>query len=126
MVTARLLSNHHLSLSITCRAPTLFRRFGSAGEVAVDLLARLLAFDSARRCGCEEALAHEYFEDLVRVLNSEIGQMDPVVQRTVSDAAAAVSGMDQHMDDQEGVREVLEFESWALDVVLKRLKCFNF
>jgi hypothetical protein len=48
-----------------CRAPSLFRRFGSAGEVAVDLLARLLSFDPARRCSCEEAMAHEYFEDLL-------------------------------------------------------------
>ena len=37
----------------TCRAPTLFRRFGSAGEVAVDLLARLLSFDPVRRCNSE-------------------------------------------------------------------------
>lgn len=35
------------------RAPTLFRRFGSAGEVAVDLLARLLSFDPVRRCSSE-------------------------------------------------------------------------
>jgi hypothetical protein len=33
--------------------------------VAVDLLARLLSFDPARRCSCEEAMAHEYFEDLL-------------------------------------------------------------
>jgi hypothetical protein len=31
----------------------------------VDLLARLLSFDPARRCSCEEAMAHEYFEDLL-------------------------------------------------------------
>jgi mitogen-activated protein kinase 1/3 len=30
------------------RAPSLFRRFGAAGEVAVDLLQRLLTFDPAR------------------------------------------------------------------------------
>lgn len=41
------------TLSVYSRAPTLFRRFGSAGEVAVDLLARLLSFDPARRC-CSE------------------------------------------------------------------------
>lgn len=40
------------------------RRFAAAGEAAVDLLARLLAFDPARRCSPEEALAHEYFADV--------------------------------------------------------------
>ena len=44
------------------RAPTLHRRFGAAGEVAVDLLSRMLQFDPGRRCSAEEALAHEYFE----------------------------------------------------------------
>lgn len=39
--------------TIAYRAPTLFRRFGSAGEVAVDLLARLLSFDPVRRCSSE-------------------------------------------------------------------------
>ena len=39
-------------------------RFAAAGEAAVDLLARLLAFDPARRCSPEEALAHEYFSDI--------------------------------------------------------------
>ncbi|GFR43880.1 hypothetical protein Agub_g5009 [Astrephomene gubernaculifera] len=43
------------------RAPTLHRRFGQAGEVAVDLLARLLQFDPGRRASAEEAMAHEYF-----------------------------------------------------------------
>lgn len=39
----------------------MYRRFGAAGEVAVDLLARLLTFDPARRCSAEEAQEHEYF-----------------------------------------------------------------
>ncbi|KAG2438702.1 hypothetical protein HXX76_005248 [Chlamydomonas incerta] len=43
------------------KAPTLYRRFGGAGEVAVDLLSRLLQFDPARRASAEEAMAHEYF-----------------------------------------------------------------
>ncbi|EFJ51093.1 hypothetical protein VOLCADRAFT_88384 [Volvox carteri f. nagariensis] len=43
------------------RAPTLYRRFSQAGEVAVDLLARLLQFDPRRRASAEEAMAHEYF-----------------------------------------------------------------
>lgn len=51
---------HHLP----GRAPTLYRRFAAAGEAAVDLLARLLAFDPTRRCSPDEALAHEYFSGL--------------------------------------------------------------
>ncbi|GIL46871.1 hypothetical protein Vafri_3743 [Volvox africanus] len=43
------------------RAPTLHRRFSQAGEVGVDLLARLLQFDPGRRASAEEAMAHEYF-----------------------------------------------------------------
>jgi len=43
------------------RAPSLFRRLGNAGEVAVSLLASLLAFDPARRATPAEALSHEYF-----------------------------------------------------------------
>lgn len=39
-------------------------RCGRAGEPAVHLLERLLAFDPGRRCSGEEALAHEYFADL--------------------------------------------------------------
>lgn len=35
-----------------------------AGEPAVHLLERMLAFDPGRRCSGEEALAHEYFADL--------------------------------------------------------------
>ena len=30
----------------------------------MDLLARLITFDPARRCSCEEAMEHEYFEGL--------------------------------------------------------------
>jgi mitogen-activated protein kinase 1/3 len=51
---------HHLP----GRAPTFYRRFAAAGEAAVDLVSRLLAFDPARRCSPEEALAHEYFSDI--------------------------------------------------------------
>ena len=43
------------------------RHLGNAGEAAVHLLSRLLAFDPARRCPAEEALSHEYlanFENL--------------------------------------------------------------
>jgi len=46
------------------RAPSLYRRLGAAGEVAVSLLASLLAFDPARRATPVEALGHEYFTGL--------------------------------------------------------------
>ena len=39
----------------------IYSRFGEAGEVAVDLVRRLLMFDWNLRCGPDEALFHEYF-----------------------------------------------------------------
>ncbi|KAI7839130.1 hypothetical protein COHA_007133 [Chlorella ohadii] len=66
---------HHLP----GRAPTFYRRFAAAGEAAVDLLSRLLAFDPTRRCSPEEALAHEYFADLSV---SEGGSFDDLLQTT--------------------------------------------
>jgi hypothetical protein len=81
---------HHSVLNR--RAPTLFRRFGAAGEVAVDLLARLLTFDPARRCGCEEALAHEYFEDIRDTLAEEAGGSAAAVAAATVAAAAAAAG----------------------------------
>lgn len=36
----------------------------------MDLLSRLLAFDPARRCSAEEALAHEYFWDVLTASDS--------------------------------------------------------
>eukprot|EP00798_Chlamydomonas_sp_ICE-L_P027606 gene27606-7243_t len=52
---------------IPSRAPKLMRRFGAVGEPAVDLLARFLAFDPSRRCSAEEALGHEFFDDIREV-----------------------------------------------------------
>lgn len=76
------------------RAPSLFRRFGSAGECAVDLLARMLAFDPQRRCSAEEALAHEYFADVdVAEMERRLGLED--VERAVAGSGAA-DGDDQH------------------------------
>ena len=47
------------------RAPRLARTLGGggAGEVALSLLARMLAFDPARRPSAAEVLAHEYFAE---------------------------------------------------------------
>ena len=47
--------------NLPLKAGTLHRRFGNAGEVAVDLLTRLLTFDPSRRCSAREAMSHEYF-----------------------------------------------------------------
>ena len=63
LVGARLLSNDIWANAemVSCR------HLGNAGEAAVHLLSRLLAFDPARRCPAEEALSHEYlasFENL--------------------------------------------------------------
>jgi serine/threonine protein kinase len=46
------------------RPSQLHSRFGAAGADAVDLLARLLEFDPARRASAEEAQQHAYFEPL--------------------------------------------------------------
>lgn len=49
----------------------------------MDLLQRLLAFDPDRRSGAEEALAHEYLEDLEDTDNS----MLPSSASSVADGA---------------------------------------
>ena len=58
----------HCSLAVLLHflptVPTHSCRFAPAGEAAVDLLSRLLAFDPSRRCSPDEALAHEYFADM--------------------------------------------------------------
>jgi hypothetical protein len=51
------------------KAPTLYRRFKPAGEVAIHLLNRLLDFDPMGRAACEEALAHEFFTTIREELN---------------------------------------------------------
>lgn len=43
---------------VPATAPHLHRRFGFAGEPAVDLLRRLLAFDPHRRCSFPSSLTH--------------------------------------------------------------------
>jgi serine/threonine protein kinase len=46
------------------KAPKLQRKFRAAGEVAIHLLTRLLEFDPQRRPSCDEAMLHEYFQEL--------------------------------------------------------------
>ncbi len=45
------------------RASRLWKRFNAAGEVAVDLLSRLLTFDPHMRCCAEEAMTHQFFSE---------------------------------------------------------------
>ena len=45
----------------------------SAGEAAVHLLGRMLAFDPGRRISAEEALCHEYFAALEASALNEMG-----------------------------------------------------
>jgi len=49
------------------------RHLGNAGEAAVHLLSRLLAFDPARRCSAEEALTHEYLHSF-EAIDTQMGQ----------------------------------------------------
>ena len=49
------------------------RHLGSAGEAAVHLLSRLLAFDPSRRCSAEEALTHEYLH-CFEAIDTQMGQ----------------------------------------------------
>ena len=60
-----------LTLHIECYMKT--EGSCAAGEVAVHLLERLLAFDPERRASADEALAHEYFAGM----ESELPSPDP-------------------------------------------------
>ncbi len=46
----------------------------AAGEAAVHLLGRMLAFDPGRRISAEEALCHEYFAALEASALNEMGE----------------------------------------------------
>ena len=48
-------------------------RYDIAGEAAVHLLGRMLAFDPGRRISAEEALSHEYFAALESSAVSDLG-----------------------------------------------------
>jgi len=72
------------------KAPTLYRRFQPAGEVAIHLLTRLLDFDPIGRAACEEALAHEFFAAVREELNfTSDGGINLVPEINGSQAAAA-------------------------------------
>ena len=60
--------------SLTTRLCYCGRHLGNAGEAAVHLLGRLLAFDPARRCSAEEALAHEYLHSF-EAIDMQLGKL---------------------------------------------------
>lgn len=78
-----------------CYAPTprphfpQMCRFAAAGEAAVDLLSRLLAFDPTRRCSPDEALAHEYFADTAMSEGGERARLLGLVGERAVDAGRA-------------------------------------
>eukprot|EP00210_Caulerpa_lentillifera_P002311 g2218.t1 len=95
--------------NLPLRAGTLHRRFGHAGEVAVDLLSRMLTFDPSRRCSASEARHHEYFREYwlptsdpdTDMLNS-IAEHDPSVTNGVhyheiEDPAKALEVLEEEM-----------------------------
>ncbi|MEW5311574.1 MAG: hypothetical protein WDW38_003281 [Sanguina aurantia] len=89
------------------RAPTLFRRFGGAGEPAVDLLSRLLTFDPARRCSIEEALMHEYFDDTRPLLAMQGPQLQPLDISSIQVPGLQQKGTahtSQHSDSSPGAK----------------------
>jgi len=73
------------------KASRLYRRLGAAGEAAVDLLRRMLEFEPHRRCSCEEALAHEYFESYVIDADDDEGLKDGGGDAVMTTAAAPVA-----------------------------------
>ena len=75
------------------KAPSLYRRFKSAGEVAVHLLSRLLEFDPKRRISCEEALDHEFFSGLKECLEEQM-ETDHASKSYLIDAASAFATID--------------------------------
>ena len=54
-------------------APTLMRRFPGISEKCLDLLKRMLEFDSRIRCSATEAMQHEYFTKIHRKANNQGG-----------------------------------------------------
>jgi len=88
------------------KAPTLQRRFRSAGEVAVHLLSRLLEFDPSRRATCEEAMMHEYFDSFDSqqyeddVCFDSLGSMKIVVEEEDGgNLAQALSVLERELED---------------------------
>ena len=85
------------------KAPTLYRRFKAAGEVAVHLLTRLLDFDPVGRAACEEALAHEFFAAIREELHintpSTATANDPIGATSGGDVGMSSASLEQREED---------------------------
>ncbi|KAL3698257.1 hypothetical protein R1sor_012333 [Riccia sorocarpa] len=101
---------------------------GAVDEEALDLLSRMLAFDPARRCTAEEALAHTYFKSLkqpqdVPPINFETAPSvlpaDPVW--AINDPALALGLLERELENSvcqpDGGRQTLE---WLLQREVER------
>eukprot|EP00249_Psilotum_nudum_P021973 c28323_g1_i1 orf=637-2607(-) len=85
------------------RAGNLFKTLsGYIDDEALDLLSRMLAFDPARRCTAEEALAHTYFKNLKKPNEAR--------QLFSEDAASTASGQFWKIRDPAMALEHLEHE----------------
>ncbi|KAL2644976.1 hypothetical protein R1flu_012563 [Riccia fluitans] len=101
---------------------------GAVDEEALDLLSRMLAFDPARRCTAEEALAHTYFKTLrqpqdVPPITFETAPSvlpaDPVW--AINDPALALGLLERELENSvcqpDGGRQTLE---WLLQREVER------
>jgi len=89
------------------KAPTIFRRFGMAGEVVCDLLTRLLVFDPRQRCTAEEALTHEYFSDVDRFLGPGLLQQIKAAYHELSRRGRR--GIERGLRRQNGGENPMDF-----------------
>ena len=78
----------HFLTRMPAQAPHLMRSFGFAGEPAVDLLRRMLAFDPERRCSAAEAASHEYLAGAVT--SAANGPRRSSLLRQSSDASSSM------------------------------------
>lgn len=92
---------HYLSRA-PLRSAALHRMFANQDAAAVDLLGRLLTFDPDQRASAEEALTHEYFDELrVQQPSVPLDQQQSVEEDPdQGDAVAA----------EEGDRQLLYYE----------------
>lgn len=90
------------------KAPSLHRKFKSAGEVAVHLLSRLLEFDPGRRATCEEALSHELFGPLREDIEREHSGAVPAAAGVSTATDGGLASM--HIDGDRFEKDYVEEE----------------
>lgn len=90
--------------NLPLKAGRLHRRFGYAGEVAVDLLTRLLTFDPSRRCSAREAMLHEYFKQYWTPLKDDASPSDEGEIETTVSPFEDVDEMDADDPDARAAR----------------------